>query len=119
MVPYERNPKLTGRKQFIQVIKEKLDDHVPNQFNHRIALYGMGGVGKTQCALEYVHSNQTNYERTYWITGTDQASILSGYQKIAKRANLLGLQSASPLEIAEAVLSWLRRDSRTKLAYRD
>ena len=78
--------------------------------NHRIALYGMGGIGKTQIALEYVYSNRDSYERIYWITAVDQASLLSGYQKIAIKANLKRLLNLNPVEIAEGVLSWLRQE---------
>jgi tetratricopeptide (TPR) repeat protein len=70
----------------------------------------MGGIGKTQCALQYVYSNRTNYERIYWISAVDQASLLSGYQKIAKNVGLLKPPETSPLEIAEAVLSWLKQE---------
>lgn len=110
VVPYQRNPQLFGRETFLQTINDQLNTQVERQFNHRLALHGMGGVGKSQCALEYVYSNKDNYKRIYWISAVDQASLLSGYQKIAKKASLPGLESASPGEIAEAVLSWLRRE---------
>ena len=70
----------------------------------------MGGIGKTQIALEYVYTNRTSYERIYWLTAVDQASLLSGYQKIAKDAGLrLGLD-INPIEVSETVLRWLHRE---------
>ena len=63
-------------------------DQAPKKHNHRVALYGMGGIGKTQTALEYVYTNRDSYERIYWITAVDQASLLSGYLKIAIKAGL-------------------------------
>ena len=109
VVPLERNPRFTGRKQFLETIKERIFDQVPKKYNHRIALYGMGGIGKTQTALEYVYTNRASYERIYWITAVDQASLLSGYQKIAIKAGLKSLLNLKPVEIAEGVLSWLRQ----------
>src|SRR5271170_8398395 len=91
-------------------MREKLESEVPRQYNHRIALHGMGGIGKTQCALEYVYCNRTNYARIYWILAADEASILSGYEKIAKAARLPISQPASPREIAEIVKSWFRSE---------
>ena len=87
-----------------------LFDQAPKKYNHRIALYGMGGIGKTQTALEYVYTNRDSYERIYWITAVDQASLLSGYQKIAIKAGLKSLLNLKPVEIAEGVLSWLRKE---------
>ena len=114
IVPYERNPKFTGRKAFLELLRERLLDQVPKQFSHRIALYGMGGIGKTQIALEYVYANRDSYERIYWIRAVDQASLLSGYQEIAIKAGLKTLLNLKPMDIAEGVSSWL---SREKVGY--
>ena len=105
IVPYQQNPHFTGRKRFLQTLKEKLVSHAPKKHNHRIALYGMGGVGKTQCTLEYIYSNKSEYERIYWITAADQSSMLLGFQKIAKTVDLPGLQSATPVEVANRFCS--------------
>jgi hypothetical protein len=91
-------------------MKEKLESEVPRQYNHRIALHGMGGIGKTQCALEYVYSSRSYYTRIYWISAADEASMLSGYEKIAKAARLPITQSATPRQIVETVKSWLRTE---------
>jgi len=80
-----------------------------DKFNHRVALHGLGGVGKTQCALEYVYANRERYQRIYWISAVDRASLLSGYQNIANRLQLPGRQTASTAEKAEKVISWLKR----------
>ena len=108
LVPYHANPLFVGRAAFLQNLKEKLYDVVPKHYNHRVALYGMGGIGKTQCALGYVYINRDVYDRIYWITARDQASLLSGYQSIAKAARLQYLQNISPIEIASEVILWLR-----------
>lgn len=65
----------------------------------------MGGIGKTQCALEYVYTNENSYEQMYWITGISESSLLSGYQTIAAKVGLP--EKGSPREIAESVLHWL------------
>ena len=109
LVPYQQNRRFTGRKKFLQTLKEKLSDQ-DTIYSHRVALYGMGGIGKTQTALEYVYTNMSNYDRIYWITAVDQASLLSGYQKIAKKAGVQIASDSSPVEIAENVLSWLKRE---------
>jgi tetratricopeptide (TPR) repeat protein len=110
LVPYHRNPLFVGREKFLLALKTKLAEEVPRQFNHCVALYGVGGIGKTQCALEYVYANELNYERIYWISAVDQTSLLSGYGKIARKVDLPGLRHANPVEVAEAVLSWLRKE---------
>jgi len=108
VVPYQRNPLVKGRGDFLSLLKDKLNMELSGKFNHRVALHGLGGVGKTQCALEYVYANKAIYRRIYWISAVNQASMLSDYQKIAKLVRLAIPQEASPADIAEAVLAWLR-----------
>ena len=83
------------------------------QINHRIALHGMGGVGKTQCALAYIYANQNDYERIYWISGVNLASLLSGYQNIARKEGLqlMDAGAENPVEAARMTLSWLKDQS--------
>jgi hypothetical protein len=91
-------------------LKGKLFDQGPQKYNHRIALYGMGGIGKTHTALEYVYISRECYESIYWITAVDQVSLLSGYQAIAIKAGLKNLFNLKYVEIAEGVLSWLNQE---------
>ena len=112
IVPYQQNPYFTGHKVFLQTLKEKLFTQVPRQYNHRIALYGMGGIGKTQITLQYIYAYRACYDRVYWIRAVDISSLLSGYQTIAREARIPIPAHYTPTEIARAVLVWLRQTGR-------
>ena len=112
VVPFERNSLFTGRKEFLRILNQTLHDTAPKKYNNRVALYGMGGIGKTQTALEYVYANGDSYKRIYWITAVDQASLLSGYRNIAVKAELNNLLNLKPIDLAKGVLSWLRCEHR-------
>ena len=45
-----------------------------------------------------------------WITAVDQASLLSGYEKIGRKAQLPFRNASNPFEIAQTVLAWLRQE---------
>src|SRR6266404_3169279 len=45
----------------------------------RAALSGLGGVGKTQTALEYAHRHLDEYDYTFWTTANSREALLSGY----------------------------------------
>ena len=111
LMPYERNPRFTGRKTILHILREKLLDQNPKQYSHRIVLYGMGGIGKTQIALAYVYAHKTHYEKIFWITAVDQASLFLGYHKIAEIAGLEFASDSLPVDIAKAVIRWLRREN--------
>src|SRR5271168_5211574 len=109
MIPYDRNPRFTGRTHFLQMLKERLFDQVPKEYNHRIALYGMGGIGKTQASLEYAYTSKTTYKGIYWVTAANQASLLAGYQNIAKCVQLKFPPETNAIEIAKMTFRWLER----------
>ena len=111
IVPFDKNEQFTGRKEFLLALRRMLCEKVQSGWNHRVALYGMGGVGKTQVAIEYIYANREKYDRIYWITATTEATILSGFQEIALRTQCLSsvsIQKADQKLVAKFVLSWLR-----------
>lgn len=65
MVPYQRNVHFTGREKLLALLLNELHRERPQRWNHRLALYGLGGVGKTQLALEYAYSQKESYEGVY------------------------------------------------------
>ena len=109
IVPYRRNVHFTGRAELLKNLDMKLSDTTEKEWNHRVALYGLGGIGKTQLALEYVHSRKDNYERIYWISAVNKGTLLAGYQDIAKRTNCVpAVSELKASEVAEKVLEWLK-----------
>jgi Tetratricopeptide repeat/NB-ARC domain len=110
MVPYERNQYFKGRDAFLKQIYLRFRDSKIPCYQGRLALYGLGGIGKTQTALEYVYRYQASYDRIYWISAVSQESLLDGYAKIAKRAEIPIPPESKPIEIVERVLSWLKQD---------
>ena len=110
IVPYQRNAHFTGRRTLLEDLRAKLCETAPKKWNHRVALYGLGGVGKTQLALEYVYMHQTNYERIYWISAATEAKLLSEFEKIASQTSF-SLQNPNPKssDIAKEVLKWLNK----------
>ena len=108
MVPYQKNPNFTGRSDLLAALRAKLCDVAPMSWNHRVALYGLGGVGKTQLALEYVFSHKDDYERIYWISAVSEATVFAGFQSIAERTQCVrNINKLSLSDVAERVLEWL------------
>lgn len=109
MVPYEKNEQFTGRVGLLRELRTMLCEYAPKQYNHRVALYGMGGVGKTQTAIAYVHEYKAQYDRIYWISAAVEASLLSGFQEIASRSGITSSNDTDAKGVAQKVLAWLRQ----------
>ena len=106
-VSYERNPYFSGRDEFLETLFRELKDEQPGRYNHRITLYGLGGVGKTQTALEYAYRHREDYAYVFWISGVDRGELFSGFHGIAKIVRC-ALSFTRLEDIAESVLHWLR-----------
>lgn len=50
-----------------------------------IVLYGMGGIGKTQITLEYVHTHHADYSSVFWVNATSEETTTVGFRSIAQR----------------------------------
>jgi len=110
MVPYEKNEQFMCRETLLLNLHTMLSELSPNEYNHRVALYGMGGVGKTQTAIAYVYAYQSEYDRIYWISAATEASLLSGFRDIAVRSRCIAsVEGLGAKDIAARVLAWLRQ----------
>lgn len=80
-LPYPKNPNFTGREGLL----DRLDTQVRSRSSKIIVLYGMGGIGKTQIALQYVHTNFGEYSSVFWVDGTSQETANLGFRSIAQK----------------------------------
>lgn len=86
MVPFERNPRYVDRN-VVDLVKGMLFSDRDAQ---RIAIYGLGGVGKTQIALELVHQTREQYPdcSVFWIPAMSPDSIHQAYLEIASQLGI-------------------------------
>lgn len=61
------NRHFTGRNQTLLLMNDFLRPEPRQQEPHVAIIYGTGGVGKTQLALEYARRQQQNYASLFWI----------------------------------------------------
>ncbi|KAH8692117.1 putative kinesin [Talaromyces proteolyticus] len=94
MVPFPRNPRFAGRQNEIT----KLEHLISMHNGLRIALTGLGGVGKTQIVLELVYRMRDRDPgcSVLWIPAVSHESIEQAYMDIAKR---LELHDVSPADV--------------------
>jgi tetratricopeptide (TPR) repeat protein len=103
----QRNKNFTGREELLEQLRSGLATAVTAVVP--TALHGLGGVGKTQVAVEYAYRYAGNYDLVWWISADQPVLVRSS---LAALAPYLGLQPATATGIedaAGAVLDALRR----------
>ena len=107
-VPFHPNPFFTGRDLLIAELQTRLT--APNLAARRVVLTGLGGVGKTSVAVEYVCRQRADYDLVWWVNGEQPASLLA---ELAALAGQLGLAADAPQEAQAAALrGWLEHQQR-------
>ncbi|GGY65687.1 cytochrome c [Streptomyces omiyaensis] len=81
------NPNFVGREDLIaQVRRQLLTGDTSAVLPH--ALHGMGGVGKSQIAIEYVYRHAHEYDVVWWIPSEQPTMILTALTELAQRMGL-------------------------------
>jgi hypothetical protein len=101
-----RNAAFTGRDAILAALRTQLFSHATAR---PVALTGLGGVGKTQVALEYAHRFAAFYDVVWWISA-DQPAIVR--TELAKLAGPMRLTASTTNEQVDAVLQALRQGNR-------
>jgi len=83
----QRNPSFTGREDLLALIHEELTRSWQTAVLPQ-ALQGMGGVGKTQVAIEYVHRHSAEYDLIWWVPAEQPNQILDSLTRLAERLEL-------------------------------
>ncbi|GAA2139999.1 hypothetical protein GCM10009760_22800 [Kitasatospora kazusensis] len=103
----QRNPSFTGRAKVLDDLRDQLVGGPTVVLPTPQTLYGLGGVGKTQLALEYAHRYMSHYDLVWWIDAEQTELIAPVLADLAGRLGLRGGDSVN--EAAEAAREALRR----------
>jgi len=104
-VPHARNPHFTGRDAILTSLRQML---VPGAKVTALtqAISGLGGIGKTQVAVEYAHRYAAAYKAVLWAQADSSELLTTEYLALA---TVLGLpeQQEAAKQVA-AVKHWLQ-----------
>ncbi|GHO50732.1 hypothetical protein KSX_88950 [Ktedonospora formicarum] len=106
-VPYPRHPFFTGREEILQTLNHKLTAHPSSAPPPAVALCGLGGIGKTQVAIEYAHRHAWQYRAVFWLAAETAESLMRSVQSIAEQVQLPERQVAEQAQVVGAVQRWL------------
>jgi transcriptional regulator with XRE-family HTH domain/tetratricopeptide (TPR) repeat protein len=106
-VPYLRHPYFTGRENILETIHARfISNHAPIEMQ-ALALTGLGGIGKSQVAIEYAYRYASAYCAVFWLAAETAETLTTSLQHIADLLDLPECQSARQSQMVAAVQRWL------------
>src|SRR6266699_1740708 len=116
-VPYQQNPFFTGREDILHQLHQALRADNAVALSHPQGISGLGGIGKTQTALEYAYRYRTNYAAIFWIRADSITALTSSMVELARVLELPERHEQDQGIIVQAVLRWLRLHTDWLLIY--
>jgi tetratricopeptide (TPR) repeat protein len=106
-----RNSNFIGRSKLLKQIK----DHFSQKTNPAIltACHGLGGIGKTQVALEFVWQNYKKYNGVVWFIAESQDQLQNEYIILGREKKIIrDDDNISAKELARKVKRWFEDPSK-------
>jgi Tfp pilus assembly protein PilF len=110
-----RNLNFTGRAGLLEGLHASLQKGAGAAVTQTEAIHGLGGVGKTQLALEYAHRYASDYDLIWWIAAEQPTTVIATLAELARR---LGIEERPDQdEMVTGLLELLRGRDRWLLVF--
>ncbi|KAK2054946.1 purine and uridine phosphorylase [Colletotrichum caudatum] len=115
VVPYNENPDFVGREGALNFLKRQFshDQQRPTaKARSRVALHGLGGVGKTQIALAYVYwlKERRPDVSVFWVHASNAQRFRQAYASIAEACDIPGRDDPAA-DTLSLVKEWLEKEA--------
>ncbi|KAE8416162.1 hypothetical protein BDV36DRAFT_297402 [Aspergillus pseudocaelatus] len=102
-VPFNRNPRFLGRDSEVDWSKTRV---LSRNYARKAAISGLGGIGKTQIAVELAHRIREHYpmRSVFWIRSLNLKSVGQAFLNIGEQ---LGLKNAKATNVKTWVKAYL------------
>ncbi|KAJ3335028.1 hypothetical protein HDU93_006776 [Gonapodya sp. JEL0774] len=108
-IPFSRNKQFVGRRDVLATLKRKLFD---NKDCHSVSLLGLGGVGKTQIALEFAYSVEDTYKdySIFWFPALSMESFEQACKEVAIKVGISHMIGETE-DVKEVVMRYLSEEA--------
>src|SRR6266568_6822785 len=107
-VPYPRNPFFTGREELLTRLTTTLKTGPATALTQPQAISGLGGIGKTQVAVEYAYRSHADYQAVFWVRADTRENVVSDFVTLAGLLKLPEKDTQDQMIAVNAVREWLR-----------
>ncbi|GHO97453.1 hypothetical protein KSF_075010 [Reticulibacter mediterranei] len=106
-VPYPRNQIFIGRDAILHTLHARLKGSQLVALTQSSAITGLGGIGKTQVAIEYAYRYRHEYNTILWLAAETTESLMNSLQQMVDLLQQPQFQQKEQAQIVKAVQNWL------------
>ncbi len=106
-VPYRRNAFFTGREEILVRLHTLFGDNNAGALPQPLAISGLGGIGKTQIAVEYAYRYRDHYQAIFWLTASNRDALSADFAMLAVLLDLPEQHEQEQDRVVRSVKSWL------------
>ena len=106
----ETSTEFFGRQNELRLIDQTFfpDTGTSSSSNLRsVVLSGLGGMGKTQIAIQYIHLYKHRFEAIFWLRGDNVNVLADGFTRVSRELGLEGEEDQNFTLNREKVKGWL------------
>lgn len=115
VVPFGRNKNFLGRESIMEQLLATIPPNMDRDDCQRTAVVGLGGIGKTQIALEVAYRLSEKHSdcSIFWVAAIDSISLRNAYRNIGESLGIDGIndENADVEELVKKALSDKRAGS--------
>ncbi|HEY0754947.1 MAG TPA: FxSxx-COOH system tetratricopeptide repeat protein [Ktedonobacteraceae bacterium] len=106
-IPFARNPSFSGREEQLRTLGKQLRSRQRAAIGQIQAISGLGGIGKTQLAIEYAYRHRADYTWIFWARADTIETLNGSYSEIAALLDLREKDAQKQEIVVQGVKSWL------------
>jgi tetratricopeptide (TPR) repeat protein/DNA-binding XRE family transcriptional regulator len=106
-IPTTHNPFFTGREALLEVLHKRLSTARVAALTQPQALFGLGGIGKTQTAAEYAYRFGDEYGYLFWLRAATRETLIADFVALTELLNLPEKDEQDQRRMVAAVTGWL------------
>ncbi len=107
-MPFQRNPYFTGRDDLLTRLHSVLATGKQAALSQPQAISGLGGIGKTQTAIEYAYRYRDEYNTIIWLKAESRETLLLDVLTLAHLLNLPQQPDQDQEQVVAMIKDWFQ-----------